>query len=84
MSSFYGFPITLVLAVASAFLALVAAAVWWSGRRGASTKSTKSTAPATSKAGLGSKSASAACLKALAADPNKPSVRILYGTQVSG
>ena len=83
MSSFYGFPITLVLAVASAFLALVAAAVWWSGRRGASTNQ-KSTAPATNKAGLGSKSASAACLKALAADPNKPSVRILYGTQVSG
>lgn len=35
------------------------------------------------KSGLGSKTASTANLKALAPDPNKPSVRILYGTQVS-
>jgi len=35
------------------------------------------------KTGLGSKNASTASLKALAPDPSKPSVRILYGTQVS-
>ena len=59
-------------------IALLAAFVFAS-KRGAG-----KVAPPATKSGMTSAKTSAANLKALEIDPNKPSIRILYGTQVSG